>query len=123
MLVAITKEPPRGVPRNRCSENMQQICRRHPCCSVISINLQSNFIEITLRHGCSPGNLLCIFRRSFTKNTSGWLLVVVSLCLLSVCGIYLHFSERKDLIIPQWHFFLRGLLLLRNTFSSTISCI
>ena len=30
-----------------------------------------NFIEITLRHGCSPVNLLHDFRKPFTKNTSG----------------------------------------------------
>ena len=41
----------------------------HPCRSVISIKLQSNFIEIALRHGCSPVNLLHIFRTSFLKNT------------------------------------------------------
>ena len=32
--------------------------REHACRSVISIKLQSKFIEITLRHGCSPVNLL-----------------------------------------------------------------
>ena len=42
----------------------------HPCRRVISMNLQSNFIEITLRHGCSPVNLLHIFRTLFTKSTS-----------------------------------------------------
>ena len=47
----------------------------HPCRSVISIKLLCNFIEITLRHGCSPVNLLHIFRTSFLKNTSGWLLL------------------------------------------------
>ena len=31
-----------------------------------------NFIEITLWHGCSPVNLLHIFRTPFLKNTSGW---------------------------------------------------
>ena len=31
----------------------------------------SNFIEITLRHGCSPVNLLHIFRTPFLKNTYG----------------------------------------------------
>ena len=31
------------------------------CRSVILIKLQSNFIEITLQHGCSPVNLLHIF--------------------------------------------------------------
>ena len=47
----------------------------HPCRSVISIKLQSNFIEITLRHGFSSVNLLHIFRTPFTKNTSRWLLL------------------------------------------------
>ena len=43
-----------------------EICSKfteHPCRSAISIKLQSNFIEITLQHGCcSPVNLLRIFR-------------------------------------------------------------
>ena len=39
----------------------------HPCRSVISIKLQSNFIEITLWHGCSPVNLLHIFRTPFSR--------------------------------------------------------
>ena len=34
-----------------------------------------NFIEITLRHGCSPVNLLHIFGTPFPKNPSGWLLL------------------------------------------------
>ena len=33
----------------------------HPCRSAISIKLQSNFIEMVLRHGWSPVNLLHIF--------------------------------------------------------------
>ena len=52
----------------------------HPCRSVISIKLQSNLIEITLRHGCSPVNLLHIFRTPFPKNTSGWLLLKYISC-------------------------------------------
>ena len=48
--------------------------REHPRRSVISINLISNFIEITLRYGCCPVNLLHIFRTPFLKNTSGRLL-------------------------------------------------
>ena len=47
----------------------------HPCRSVISIKLHSNFIEVTLRQGCSPVNVLNIFRTLFPKNTSGWLLL------------------------------------------------
>ena len=61
------KLPPRGVPRKRYSENTQQIYRR--------AKLLCNFIEIALRHGCSPVNLLHIFRIPFLKNTSRWLLV------------------------------------------------
>ena len=34
-----------------------------------------NIIEITLRHGCSPVNLLHIFRTSFLRKTFGWLLL------------------------------------------------
>ena len=40
----------------------------HSCRNVISIKLQSNFIEITLRHECSPVNLLHIFRTPFPSN-------------------------------------------------------
>ena len=47
----------------------------HPCRSVISIKLLYNFIEITLRYGCSPAKLLHILRTSFLKNTSGRLLL------------------------------------------------
>ena len=36
----------------------------------VSIKLQSNFIEIALRHGHSPVNLLHIFRTPFSHNTS-----------------------------------------------------
>ena len=34
-----------------------------------------NKVEITLRHGCSPVNLLHVFRTPFLKNTSEWLLL------------------------------------------------
>ena len=48
------------------------------CRSAISIKLQSNFIQITLRHGCSLVNLLYIFRTPFPKNTSKGLLLTLS---------------------------------------------
>ena len=47
----------------------------HRWLPVIWIKLQSNLIEITLRHGCSPVNLLHIFRTPFPRNTSWWLLL------------------------------------------------
>ena len=37
--------------------------------------VQSNFIEIALRYGCSSVNLLHIFRTSLPKNTSEGLLL------------------------------------------------
>ena len=57
------------------TKNVLKICiqftEEHPCRIVISIKILCNFIEITLQHGCSPINLLHIFRTSFPKNTSG----------------------------------------------------
>ena len=35
-------------------------------------------IEIAFRHGCSPVNLLYIFRTPFPKNTSGELLMLAN---------------------------------------------
>ena len=65
----------RGVLRKRCSENMQQIYRRTPMpkCDLNSFN----FTEITFQHGCSPVNLLHIFRTSFTLKTPEWLLLLL----------------------------------------------
>ena len=60
----IQKQPSRGVLTKRCPENMQQYA-----------DMLCNFIEITLLHGCSPVNLLHIFRTPFPKKTSGWMLL------------------------------------------------
>ena len=60
------KQPPRGIPWESCSENMQQIYRR-TCRKAISIKLLCNFTEVTLQHGCSPVNLLHIFRTPFLR--------------------------------------------------------
>ena len=50
----------------------------HSCRSAISINLQSNFIEITLQHECFPVNLMHIFKTAFLQNTSVRLLLAVA---------------------------------------------
>ena len=47
-------------------------------------SLQSNFIEITLRYGCSPINFLHIFRIPFPNNTYGGLLLKVHNSMISV---------------------------------------
>ena len=53
--------------------------------------LQSNFIEITFRHGCSSVSLLHIFRTPFPKNTSS--------------GIPLNF---------EWYFFVCVQIITKN---------
>ena len=54
-------------------KGLLKICSKftgdHPHRSVISMKLQSKFLEIKLRHGCSPVNVLHIFRTPFAKNT------------------------------------------------------
>ena len=78
------KQPSRGILRNRCSENIQQIYRR-----TRMSKLRSKFIEITLRRGCSPVTLLHIFRTVFPKNTSGWVLLV-------------YFKKLMDALDAKW---------------------
>ena len=70
----------------------------HPCRSVISIKLQCIFIEITLRHGCCPVNLVHIFRIPFPKNTAGWQLLIFT------CLTYETFFSffRWRLIFRKW---------------------
>ena len=70
----------RSHPEMFLGKRVVKICSKltgePPHRSVISIKLLCKFIEITLRHGCSHVNLLHFFRTAFTKNTSGWLLLV-----------------------------------------------
>ena len=40
--------------------------REHPWRSVILIKLQSSFIEITRRYGCSPAYFLAYFQNTFS---------------------------------------------------------
>ena len=101
-----SKEPPEAATR-RCSYKkcVLKICRKftgeNPCRSVISIKLQSNFIEITLRHGCSPVNLLHIFRTSFAKNTSGRQLLISYLLKMILLRQYrtLHLENREIIFV------------------------
>ena len=65
----ITSSPPELFLRKGVL-NMQQIYRRTPMPKLLC-----KFIEITLRHGSFPVNLLHIFRTPFPKNTSGGLLL------------------------------------------------
>ena len=45
-----------------------------------------DFIEIALWHGFSPVNLLHIFRTTFLKNISGWLLLSIDYDNINTCA-------------------------------------
>ena len=66
-------------PQVFLSESVLKICSKftgeHPCRIVISIKLLCNFIEITVRHGCSPVNFQHSFRTPLYKSTFGGLLL------------------------------------------------
>ena len=99
----IQKKPPTGVPRKSCSEKCSKFTGEHLCRSVISIKLQSNFIDILLQHEFSPVNLLHIFRTPFLKNTSGRLLLNHRMFLLN---LYID--------VDSYHLYLNhGILFLR----------
>ena len=72
IFLEIPRNPSEHFPRS--SHSLHSVPRS---CIPDFINslLKSHFIEITLRHGCYPVNLLHIFITSFLKNTSGWLLM------------------------------------------------
>ena len=81
------------------AKGVLKICRKftreHPCRKVISIKLQSNFIEITLQHGCSPVDVLHYFRTSFLKNTYGGLLKNTQ---ISTIPVQYHTSKFQSLL-------------------------
>ena len=54
------------------------------------VQLLCNFIEIALRHGCSPVNLLHIFRTPFLKTP------------LCGCFLYLLFTKKRYLHFDKW---------------------
>ena len=65
------KQPSIGVLRKRCYKNIEQIYRKTPVPKCDSV------IEVALRHGYSPVNLLHIFRTPFNKNKYGGLLLLL----------------------------------------------
>ena len=71
----IQKQRSRGVLRIRFLKICSKFTGENPCRNAISIKLLGTFIKIALQHGCSPVNLLHIFRTPFHRNTYGWLLL------------------------------------------------
>ena len=93
-LVSIYRSSP---PEVFLGKGVLKICSKftgeHSCGSAISVKLQRNFTEITRQHGCSPLDLLHIFRTPFTKSTSKWLLLQKSA-----------FGLENNKCICQWTF-------------------
>ena len=87
---------------------------KYPCRCVISTKLQSIFLEITLRHGCSLVNLLHIFRTPFPKKPLDgcfWKLnlpVIFNWKVLGkygsffVCNLLLLITVTLSMLIIQW---------------------
>ena len=73
----------------------------HTCRSAISIMLLCSFTEITLQHGCSPVNLLHIFRTSFPKNTYEGMYVTV-FHILSFLSIHYRRFEYRVKVKQMW---------------------
>ena len=74
--LTVFKKSRSSPPEVSLRKGILKICNKftaeHQCRSVISINL---LIEIALRPGYSPVNLLHIFRKLIPSNTSEWLLL------------------------------------------------
>ena len=91
--------------------NMQQITGEHTCESSISIKLVCNF---RLQHGCSSVNLLHILRTSFSKNTSGWLLMkCILIKKVSTCKKSQNFAPMK---VCLWLWASKGKQIELETF-------
>ena len=72
--MVLQKQSPRRVLSKWCYENIQQIYRRTPMPKC----------DFTFLHGCSPVTLLHIFGTPFSKNNSGWLLLLLERYLESI---------------------------------------
>ena len=71
ILNTIRSSPPSIFSQRAVLKTCSKFKEEHSCGSAISIKLQGNLIEITLRHGCSPVNFLHGFRTPFPRSTSG----------------------------------------------------
>ena len=73
---------------------------------------KSDFNKVAVRHGCSPVNLLPIFRTPFPRNTSGWLPLNIEHILRENFSIHVSCKHYLDcnktlfllllVILPVW---------------------
>ena len=97
--IKLQKQPFRGVPRKGCSENMQQIYMRTPMPKCDFSKVAKKLIEIELRHGCFPVNLLHIFGTLFPKDTFGGMLLKLKTLNLGVILRKFDFDDFESCVI------------------------
>ena len=86
LIMKFQKQPPRGVPRKRCCENMQQIYRRATMLKFHFNKVAKQLYWNRTSAWLSPVNLLHIFRTPFPENTSERLLLkLLKICNLVMC--------------------------------------
>ena len=87
-------------------KDVLKICSKftgeYPFRSVISTKMLCNFIEITVRHGCSPVNLLHIFRTSFRKYTPEPLLLWIVIAFFTKTFLPFLWKYYKFFQVKGW---------------------
>ena len=76
---------------------------QHPCRNVIPIKFLCNVIEITLRHGCSPVNLVHIFITPPKIISGGLLLVWATWKLISYLSLEYLNKQSMSLTLDEFH--------------------
>ena len=95
ILRGLRSSPPEVFLRKGVLKICSKFTGEHPCRSVISTKLQSNFIEITVRHVCSPVNLPHIFRAPFPRNAYGGVLLRVICFSVRVHQLKIHVTHQR----------------------------
>ena len=87
-------------PKVFLQKGVLEICNKftgeYPCWSLISIQLLSNFIEITLCHGCSSVNSLHIFRTSLKEHA--FLRTSLCGCFCIMSKLVYHYDSKARMI-------------------------
>ena len=110
-------------------KNVLKICPKftgkHSHRNAISIKLQSNFIEIGLRHGYSSVNLLHIFRTPFPENTFRrlrlkypWIFLLPTFRDHSSCSHWVIVFSQSHVILQLWVISPLEIVLIITHFSA-----
>ena len=76
-----------------------------------AVQIFCNFIEIALQHGCSPVTLLHILRTSFLKNTSGRLLLLITIDYMWSFQLLWQIAREKKIVFSCTYCFMSTVVL------------